>query len=70
MKKALCDGQITQNLGGYGALGCEVSLCTIGVGKEGFAKNQKLSGSVVAVGIGTITQGLRQTDIPPIDCRI
>ena len=33
---------------------CEVDLCGVGVGEEGFAQGQELTCFAVAVGVGTV----------------
>ena len=49
---------------------CEVDLCGVGVGEEGFAQGQELTCFAVAVGVGAVAEGLGQTGVSGIDRRL
>ena len=46
-----------QSLGVRWGLACEVCLCAVTVGKEGFAQIQEGAGLVIAVGVCAVLQG-------------
>ena len=45
-------------------------LCGIAVGEEGFAQGQELACFAVAVGVGAVAEGLGQTGISGVNCRL
>ena len=52
---------------GIGESVCKVSLCAVGVGKEGLAQLSQCAGFIVAVGVCAVLQGMGNGGFSLID---